>query len=63
MTALGDTFGNGNNVNAGLCDLAGGCITINVTAEMAELYNTYTDWGYCGIIQGENFIVTKITIE
>jgi hypothetical protein len=63
MTSLGDTFGNGNNVNAGLCDLAGGCITINVTAEMAELYNTYTDWGYCGIIQGENFIVTKITIE
>jgi hypothetical protein len=34
-----------------------------VTAEMAELFNTYTDWGYCGIIQGENFIVTKITIE
>jgi hypothetical protein len=63
MTSLGDTFGNGNNVNSGLCDLADGCITINVTAEMAELFNTYTDWGYCGIIQGENFIVTKITIE
>jgi hypothetical protein len=63
MTALGDTFGNGNNVNSGICDLTDGCITINVTAEMAELFNTYTDWGYCGIIQGENFIVTKITIE
>jgi hypothetical protein len=63
MTSLGDTFGNGNNVNSDICDLADGCIAINVTAEMAELYNTLTDYGYCGIIQGESFIVTKITIE
>ena len=63
LTSVGDTFGNGNNVNSGICDLANGCIEIHVTDEMANLLTTYTDWGYCLILQGENFIVTKITIE
>ena len=63
MTSLDDTFGNGNNVNSGICDLANGCIEINITDEMANLLTTYIDWGYCLIIQGENFVVTKITVE
>lgn len=63
MNSLGDTFGNGNNVNSGICDLANGCIEINITEEMANLLTTYIDWGYCLIIQGENFVVTKITVE
>lgn len=62
LTSMGETFGNGNNVNNGICDLSAGYIEINITAEMATLFTTAIDWGYAFIIQGENFVVTKLEL-
>jgi len=55
-------MGNGNNINAGIYTIEDGRIAIPVTADMAEKYTTLTDWGYCGILQGESLIINKITI-
>ncbi|MDY3848888.1 MAG: hypothetical protein SOZ58_11310 [Prevotella sp.] len=62
QTSIGDTFGNGNNVNADIASLAGGCLDITVTAEMLNELTTMNDWGYCWIIQGENVVITKISV-
>ncbi|MBO5562588.1 MAG: hypothetical protein J5939_02600, partial [Bacteroidales bacterium] len=56
-------MGNGNNSNAEFYTIENDRIAIPVTADVAEKFTTITDWGYCGIIQGENLIVNKITIE
>ena len=56
-------MGNGNNINAEFYTIENDRIAIPVTADVAEKFTTITDWGYCGIIQGENLIVNKITIE
>lgn len=62
QTSIGDTFGNGNNVNSDIASLADGCLDITVTAKMLEELTTYTDWGYCWIMQGEGVVITKITV-
>ena len=56
---------NGNNVNAGIYNLAehNGCIEIKATATLVEQLTTLTDWGYCWIMQGEGCRATKITVE
>ena len=56
---------NGNNVNAGIYNLAehNNAIEIPVTATLAEQLTTLTDWGYCWILQGEGCRATKITVE
>ncbi len=62
-TATG--LGNGNNINSGIYSLDdnNGAIVIPVTETLATQLTTLVDWGYCWIIQGENLIVTKITVE
>ncbi len=55
-------LGNGNNVNAGIYDLSAGYIAIELDADRATKLTTLTDWGYYGILQGENFIVTGISL-
>jgi len=62
-TATG--LNNGNNVNAGIYNLAehNGAIEIPVTETLATQLTTLNDWGYCWILQGENCKATKITIE
>lgn len=62
QTSIGDTFGNGNNVNSGIASLESGCIDIIITAKMLEELTTLTDWGCCWIIQGENVVINKITV-
>jgi hypothetical protein len=62
-TATG--LGNGNNINSGIYNLDenNGAFVIPVTETLAEQLTTLNDWGYCWIIQGENLILTKITVE
>ncbi len=62
QTEIGETFGNGNNVNAGIASLASGCLDITVTAKMLTEFTTYNDWGYCWILQGEGVVITKISV-
>lgn len=38
-----------------------GFFALTLTPEMIEKLQTYTDWGYWGIIQGEGLTLTKIT--
>lgn len=56
---------NGNNINSGIYSLSdhNGAIEIPVTATLQEQLTTIKDWGYCWIIQGENLVVNKITLE
>lgn len=62
QTEIGETFGNGNNVNAGIASLDNGCLDITVTAKMLTEFTTYNDWGYCWILQGEGVVITKISV-
>ncbi|MGM9726646.1 MAG: hypothetical protein ACI3YJ_03435 [Prevotella sp.] len=62
QTSIGDTFGNGNNVNSGIASLESGCLDITVTAQMLNELTTYNDWGYCWIMQGEGVVITKISV-
>lgn len=62
QTSIGDTFGNGNNVNSGIASLESGCLDITVTAKMLNELTTYNDWGYCWILQGEGVVITKISV-
>ena len=62
QTSIGDTFGNGNNVNSGIASLESGCLDITVTATMLNELTTYNDWGYCWIMQGEGVVITKISV-
>ncbi|MGN0281335.1 MAG: hypothetical protein ACI4B3_03420 [Prevotella sp.] len=62
QTEIGETFGNGNNVNAGIASLESGCLDIIVTAKMLTEFTTYNDWGYCWILQGEGVVITKISV-
>jgi hypothetical protein len=55
-------LGNGNNVNPNIYDLSEGYIAIELDADRAEKFTTLTDWGQYGILQGENFIVTGISL-
>lgn len=65
LADLGDVTGanNGNNLNTDNYTLVNGAIEIPVNASIAEKLTTLTDWGQAWIIQCENLIVTKITIE
>ena len=56
-------MGNGNNLNAEIYTIQDGRISIPVTPDIAEKFTTLTDWGYCGILQGESLIINKISIE
>ena len=60
--ALDLGLGNGYNVNAGIYDLAAGYIAVELDADRASKLTTLTDWGQYAIIQGENFIVTGISL-
>lgn len=62
QTSIGDTFGNGNNVNSGIASLENGCLDIIVTAQLLKELTTYNDWGYCWILQGEGVVITKISV-
>lgn len=62
QTSIGDTFGNGNNVNSGIASLESGCLDITITAQMLKELTTYNDWGYCWILQGEGVVITKISV-
>ena len=62
QTSIGDTFGNGNNVNSGIASLENGCLDITITAQMLKELTTYNDWGYCWILQGEGDVITKISV-
>ncbi len=55
---------NGNNINAGIYNLEehNGVIDIPVTATLLSQLTTLTDWGYCWILQGENIVITKISV-
>ena len=55
-------LGNGNNVNPNIYDLSEGYIAIELDADRAEKFTTLTDWGQYAILQGENFIVTGISL-
>ncbi|MBR2102233.1 MAG: hypothetical protein IJ928_05720 [Prevotella sp.] len=61
-TAIGDIFGNGNNVNSGIASLENGCLDIPVSEEIHYQLTTFTDWGYCWILQGEGVVITKISV-
>ncbi|MCM1296385.1 MAG: hypothetical protein NC311_12675 [Muribaculaceae bacterium] len=50
-----------NNFNSGTHDMTK--ISCIVTPEIYTMLTTYIDWGYCMIVQGENLILNKITIE
>lgn len=56
-------LGNGNNINPNVLPITDGRLTIPVTDDMAEKLTTLTDWGMAFVIQGENIIVNKISIE
>ena len=56
-------MGNGNNLNAEIYTIQDGRISVPVTPDIAEKFTTLTDWGYCGILQGESLIINKISIE
>ena len=56
-------MGNGNNLNADIYTIQDGRISVPVTPDIAEKFTTLTDWGYCGILQGESLIINKISIE
>lgn len=58
---LPETGDGTNNFNSDKCDM--NKITIKATADVVEKFTTLIDWGYCGIVQGENCILQKITIE
>lgn len=60
--ALDLGLGNGHNVNAGNYDLAAGYIAVELDADRASKLTTLTDWGQYAIIQGENFIITGISL-
>ena len=62
QTSIGDTFGNGNNINSGIASLEKGYLYIVVTAQMLTEFTTYNDWGYCWILQGEGVVITKISV-
>lgn len=62
QTSIGDTFGNGNNINSGIASLEKGYLDIVVTAQMLTEFTTYNDWGYCWILQGEGMVITKISV-
>lgn len=62
QTSIGDTFGNGKNVNSGIASLESGCLDIIVTAQLLKELTTYNDWGYCWILQGEGVVITKISV-
>ena len=62
QTAIGDIFGNGNNVNSGIASLENGCLDIPVSEEIHYQLTTFTDWGYCWILQGEGVVITKISV-
>ena len=66
QTEIGNATGlnNGNNINAGIYNLDEheGYIEIPVTAVLKEQLTTLNDWGCCWIIQGENLVITKITV-
>ena len=62
QTSIGDTFGNGNNINSGIASLEKGYLDIVVTAQMLTELTTYNDWGYCWILQGEGVVITKISV-
>ena len=62
QTSIGDTFGNGNNINSGIASLEKGYLDIVVTAQMLTEFTTYNDWGYCWILQGEGVVITKISV-
>lgn len=62
QTSIGDIFGNGNNVNSDIASFENGCLDITLTAKIIEELTTLTDWGYCWIIQGENVVITKISV-
>lgn len=55
-------LGNGNNVNPKMYDISAGYIAIELDAARAEALTTFTDWGQAFIVQGENFIVTQISL-
>lgn len=60
--ALDMGLGNGNNVNAGIYDLSNGYIAIELDATRVQAYTQNIDWGYSGILQGENFVVTQLSL-
>ena len=62
QTSIGDTFGNGNNINSGIASLEKGYLDIVVTPQMLTEFTTYNDWGYCWILQGEGVVITKISV-
>ncbi len=43
-------------------DISAGYIQIKVTADLQNKLTSLTDWGFCGIINGENLILNKITV-
>ena len=51
-----------NNINSNKMDISAGYVHVKVTEDILEKYTTLTDWGYCGIIQGESLILTKIEV-
>ena len=66
QTEIGNAteLNNGNNINAGIYNLAehDGCFEITATAELVRQLTTLTDWGCCWIIQGESLVITKIAV-
>ena len=62
QTSIGETFGNGNNINSGIASLEKGYLDIVVTAQMLTEFTTYNDWCYCWILQGEGVVITKISV-
>ena len=55
-------LGNGNNVNPNIYNLSEGYVAVELDAARAALLTTAIDWGYAFILQGENFIVTKVSL-
>lgn len=57
--------GDSNNFNSNMTQWAEHptYYEVTLTADEAERLNSYYDWGYCMIVQGEGCILKKITIE
>jgi len=56
-------YGNGNNINSGTVQgFENGYIELTIDENMLNSFTNNIDWNYAFIIQGENFVLTKITL-
>jgi len=56
-------YSNGNNINSGTVQgFENGYIELTIDENMLNSFTNNIDWGYAFIIQGESFVITKISL-